>query len=218
VISKTVSPGFLTRKWPPALTEWSTRAVRDVFFQSADFPRLLQPEAVRDVIARGVNSGDVALVTRTRDGGYNSFKWKVSLTPAEVDIDEGTFIIQGDVAQRHVDALRKPEPVPVTAATPATPDRPAPGLGAPPAATSDPPPTGEVEQQVATLQWTGEVPPLLWGRVYTKVLNPHVQSGGLTLQLTLRLSPPGGLSPLQVSELRHQLQALGLSGDFDLEP
>jgi len=217
VIAKTVSPSFLVRKWPPALHEWSTRSVRDAFFQSPEFPRLLQPEVVREVIARGVNSGDLALVIPAREGGYASFKWKVSLTPGDVDLDEGTFILRGADAERYAEAQRKPAPPP-TPVTPTTPpESPAPGVSAPPVALPSPA-TAPEEQPLASLQWTGEVPPLVWGRVYTKVLNPFIQGGGVTLHLTIKLAPPGGLSPLQVSELRHQLQALGLTGEFDPKP
>ena len=49
-----VSPNFLVRNWPPAFKEWSTKAVRDAFFASPLFPRLLRPESAKDTIARGV--------------------------------------------------------------------------------------------------------------------------------------------------------------------
>jgi hypothetical protein len=214
VVAKTVSPGFLVRKWPPALTEWSTRSVRDAFFQSPEFPRLLQPDVVKEVIARGVNSGDLALVIPAREGGYASFKWKVSLASGDVDLDEGTFVLRGVDAERYAEAQRKP-PSPPTPITPPPPESPAPGVSAPPVASPSPATSPEEERALASLEWTGEVPPLVWGRVYTKVLNPFIQGGGVTLQLTIKLAPPGGLSPLQVSEFRHQLQALGLTGDFD---
>ena len=41
---KGVSPNFLVRNWPPAFKEWNTRSVRDAFFASPQFPRLLNPE------------------------------------------------------------------------------------------------------------------------------------------------------------------------------
>ena len=39
-----VSPRFLVANWPPAFKEWNTRSVRDAFFASPKFPRLLNPE------------------------------------------------------------------------------------------------------------------------------------------------------------------------------
>ena len=55
-----VSPNFLVRNWPPAFTEWSTKSVRDAFFASPQFPRLLDGDSVRETIARGVSGGGAA--------------------------------------------------------------------------------------------------------------------------------------------------------------
>ena len=43
-VEKEVGPRFLVRNWPPAFTEWSTKSVRDAFFASPQFPRLLDPD------------------------------------------------------------------------------------------------------------------------------------------------------------------------------
>ncbi len=219
LIEKSVSPAFLIRKWPPALPEWSTRAVRDVFFQSPEFPRLLHADAAKDVIARGVSSGDLALVTRRSDGGYTTFKWKVSLTAADVDIDDDTFVIRRDDAQRWVDSQRKPSEPRVVAQAAPTHEGPVSGLRAPAVvgAGSDVGQPAQATGQVASLEWAGEVPALVWGRLYTKLLAPHIQAGGLALRLTIRLSPEGGLSAHQVDEFRQQLRALGLDAEIRVE-
>jgi hypothetical protein len=44
---KGVSQNFLVRNWPPAFKEWSTKSVRDAFFASPQFPRLLNPESIQ---------------------------------------------------------------------------------------------------------------------------------------------------------------------------
>jgi predicted AAA+ superfamily ATPase len=44
----------LANYWPPSITEWSTKAVRDAFYSSPLLPRLLNPEAVKRTIAGGV--------------------------------------------------------------------------------------------------------------------------------------------------------------------
>ena len=54
---KGVSPNFLVRNWPPAFKEWNTRSARDAFFASPQFPRLLNPDSIKDTIARGVENG-----------------------------------------------------------------------------------------------------------------------------------------------------------------
>ena len=60
VVDGDVSPNFLVRNWPPALPELSTKAVRDAFFASPKFPRLLNADAVKQTICRGVGAGMMA--------------------------------------------------------------------------------------------------------------------------------------------------------------
>ncbi len=54
-------------------------------------------------------------------------------------------------------------------------------------------------------------------KVYQKLLAQYVASGGLSLELSIELAPPGGLSQHQLEEFRQQLQALGLSTTFETE-
>jgi len=77
-----VSPTFLARHWP-AQTEWSTKAVRDAFFASPLFPRLLDGDSVKETIARGVGNGVLAYVGKGKGGRYNPFHFGVSLDAAE---------------------------------------------------------------------------------------------------------------------------------------
>ena len=59
-VEDNISPRFIVRNWSPAFTEWSTKAVRDAFFASLLFPRLLNGDAVKDAIARGVRDSNLA--------------------------------------------------------------------------------------------------------------------------------------------------------------
>ena len=65
-----IGPNLLVRNWPPAIPEWNTRAVRDAFFASPLFPRLLNADAVKETIARGVSNGQLAYVGKTGSGRY----------------------------------------------------------------------------------------------------------------------------------------------------
>ncbi len=56
-VEKDISPNFLTRNWPPAFQEWSPKSVREMFFASAQFPRLLNADMIKETIARGVANG-----------------------------------------------------------------------------------------------------------------------------------------------------------------
>jgi hypothetical protein len=97
-----VSPRFLVRNWPPAFSEWSTKGVRDAFFASPQFPRLVDPEAIRRTIARGVSEGQLAYVGKKPKGGYDPFLFKVPLDQADVEISDDVFILTAEEAERHV--------------------------------------------------------------------------------------------------------------------
>jgi hypothetical protein len=69
------------RNWPPAFKEWNTRSVRDAFFASPQFPRLLNPDSIKDTIARGVENGMLGYIGKKADGSYAPFHWNSSLPP-----------------------------------------------------------------------------------------------------------------------------------------
>jgi hypothetical protein len=97
-----VSPTFLVRNWPPAFKEWSTKNVRDAFFASPQFPRLLNGDAVKDTIARGVSSGLIGYVGKTGGGTYEPFIYKHELTASEVEISDDMFIIVAAEADKQI--------------------------------------------------------------------------------------------------------------------
>jgi hypothetical protein len=65
-VEEGVSPNFLVRNWPPAFTEWSTKSVREAFFASPQFPRLLNGDVVKEAIAKGVSESRLAYVGKCR--------------------------------------------------------------------------------------------------------------------------------------------------------
>jgi len=73
-IEKDVSPRFLVRNWPPAFIEWNTKSVRDAFYASPQFPRLLNADTIKDTIAKGVTEGLLAYVAKSPKGGYGLFQ------------------------------------------------------------------------------------------------------------------------------------------------
>jgi hypothetical protein len=106
-VEKEVSPRFLVRNWPPAFTAWSTKAVRDAFYASPQFPRLLSPEAMKETIARGVSEGAVAYVgKKSPQGQYTPFLYKTGLTAEEVEISEDMFILTADEAEKYIEPPR----------------------------------------------------------------------------------------------------------------
>lgn len=102
-IEKDISPNFLTRNWPPAFKEWSTKSVRNAFFASPQFPRLLNPDAVKETIARGVSNGMLAYVGKSAEGKYKPFHFNTSLNAADIEISDDMFIITGDEAKKQIE-------------------------------------------------------------------------------------------------------------------
>jgi hypothetical protein len=100
-----VSPTFLARHWP-GQKEWSTKAVRDAFFASPLFPRLLDGDSVKETIARGVENGVLAYVGKGKGGRYEPFHFGASLDPAEVEISDEMFVLTADEAKKHVEPPR----------------------------------------------------------------------------------------------------------------
>ena len=96
-----MSPNFLVRNWPPAFKEWNTRSVRDAFFASPQFPRLLNPNSIKDTIARGVENGMLGYVGKKADGSYAPFHWNSSLPLQDVEISDDVFLIQRELAEAY---------------------------------------------------------------------------------------------------------------------
>ena len=98
-----VNPNFLVRNWPPALTEWSTRAVRDAFFASPKFPRLLVIDKLKETIARGVANGVLAYAGRTPDGRCDPFFFEEDIDPAEIEFSDDMFLLSAEEAKRCIE-------------------------------------------------------------------------------------------------------------------
>jgi hypothetical protein len=216
-----VSPNFLARNWPPALPEWSTRSVRDAFFASPRFPRLLDPEAVKQTIARGVEGGMLAYVAKTEAGGYDPFHFKAALFATDIEIADDVFVIRKEDAEAYLQrkgeesAMPSAEP-PVTTPSPKPPGGdtvypppypPGPGVkaGAEPPATPD---------TIPGFRWSGAIPPQKWMNFYTKVLTRFATAGGLELSLTVRVNPPSGVTKQDLEATRIALRELGVSEDL----
>lgn len=92
----------------PAFKEWSTRAIRDAFYASPVFPRLLNADAIKQTIVRGVQDGLLAYVGKGRDGRYVPFFFERSVDPTEVEVWDETFIVTRDTALAYREAQTKP--------------------------------------------------------------------------------------------------------------
>jgi hypothetical protein len=76
--------------------------VRDAFYASPKFPRLLKADAVKDTISRGLDAGTIAYVGKAKDGGYEPFVYKRSLAAADVEIADDVYLIDRERADEYL--------------------------------------------------------------------------------------------------------------------
>jgi hypothetical protein len=194
---KGVSPNFLVRKWPPAFKEWSTKSVRDAFFASPQFPRLLNPDSIKDTIARGVENGMLGYVGRKADGSYAPFHWNSSMLFQDVEISDDVFLIQREVAEAYKAGRTSSAPevggttvmgVPGTMPLPLGSS----GVAEPRISTV----TGSkpfAPANIPRLVWSGDVPHQKWMNFYTKVLStgaPKPPHAGVEGEHDVEVLPP----------------------------
>ncbi len=221
--------GFLTRNWPPAFTEWSTRSVRDAFFASPLFPRLRNGDTIRQTIARAVTDGQLAYVGKTAEGQYDPFYFKEPLSPANVEISPDMYIIRKDTAEAYKASLDEPTPGPpvkqvnedgegLTPSPVAVDEPPSPAVGTPPPAPMPPAgPTSTPTHFPQHVTWSGSIPYQKWMNFYTKALVKLVSQGDLTLTVHIDFSNTEGIPQHRIDELKAALRELGLSDDLVTE-
>jgi len=217
-LAEGISPNYLARNWPPAFKEWSTKSVRDAFFASPQFPRLLNGDVVRDTIAKGVSNGQLAYVGKGKKG-YDPFLYAIGISAADVEISEQMFIVTKDVAEEHLKGVDKPvangTPPPMVTITGA-----APAVGSATDAAGGPAVRQPAQDQPASvgrtthnLTWTGEVPARKWMNFYMKVLSRFATASVLKISLKVEVTSTEGIPEQKVEETKVALRELGLRDD-----
>lgn len=226
-VEKEISPNFLVRNWPPAFKEWSTKAVRDAFFASPQFPKLLDAGAIKESIVRGVSGGLLAYVAKSIDGQYYPFHYASGLSVGEIEINDDVFIITKETAEAYkksLETLVQPPPVLTPIGQGGTHDGDSLPMGTSTNGSTTAPPIEPVvpiaiiqPETSARLHWIGEVPSQKWTIFYTKILSKFATSKGLRLTLSLDVSPEGGISTQKIEETKAALRELGLSDNIEIE-
>lgn len=103
-ITSGVGANKLLKYWPPALTEWSTKGVRDAFYSSPQLPRLLDADTIKRTIADGVSHGTLGYAVKQSSGQFKLLHFDESLAESDVEIAEDVFILKAEDAQK----LREP--------------------------------------------------------------------------------------------------------------
>jgi hypothetical protein len=215
IVTDTVSANVLVRKWNPAFKEWNTKSVRDVFFSSPQFPRLLNPESIKMTIANAVSSGTLAYVAKGNDGKYDPFVFNQGISVSDIEISEDTFIITKESAEEYQLSL-KSTPIP----TQTDPDF------KPEVSTSDtvkldePSKSAETETQPEKsvsspnkINWQGEISSRDWTRFY-KVITKFSANSNVKIKVDFEADSQNGFSQTQIEDIKFTLRELGLSDDI----
>lgn len=209
-VEKGVGPLFVMRNWPPAFKEWSTKALRDAFYASPVFPRVLNAESIKDTIAKGVEAGLLAYVGKGPQGTYQPFCFKQSISPSDVEFSEDMFIIPADAALAYAEKVAVAVGKPGAGGGSTSPAEPEPTAAVTGGAAPQPKIGPAEPTHVAGIQWSGDVPPQKWMNFYTKVLSRFAGGGGLKLNVQIEVTPAGGVSKHSVEDTRNALRELGL--------
>jgi hypothetical protein len=216
-----ISPHILMKNWPPTFTEWPTKSVRDAFFASPVFPRLLNPEAIKDTIVRGVQNSQLAYIGKAADGKYEPFYYgsAANLTTADIEISDDMFVIRKEVAeafQKQQAQQEKTGSEDGASATPLPIAQPGPNQP-PPTSPSPVSSVGTGSESSARIAWSGELPPQKWMNFYTRVLSKFATGTGLKLTINVEVAPDGGVSKSRIDETRSALRELGLNDNLSQE-
>ena len=215
-VADIVSPHFLVRNWPPALPEWSTNAVRDAFFASPKFPRLLNPDTVKRTICRGVEDGLLAYVAKEPSGKYEPFIFGQFVKEADLEIADDTFLIRKEDAEAYIARQPADSDEPQTTSQPTgTPHAEGHPSGETVSEATATAQGGATHEVVSGFRWVGEITPQKWMNFYTKVLARFATAPGLKLTLTVQVQPKEGVSKNKIDETRVALRELGVAEDIE---
>jgi Protein of unknown function (DUF499) len=230
-VEDSISPRFIVRNWSPAFTEWSTKAVRDAFFASPLFPRLLNGDVVKDAIARGVRDGNLAYIAKIGEN-YEPFQYQCTVNSTDIEISDDVFIITQETAENYkkllADRDNQTKEISSQSDTEEVANNPhievkdkTPTLVREktlPYITDTPTGTVEIPTKpgnVNTIKWTGAIAPQKWMNFYTKVLSKFAAASNLKLTLKVSISVEGDISTQKIEETSVALQELGLDGDIE---
>ena len=100
ILTNAVKPNRILKNWPPAMSRWSTKSVRDAFYSSPLFPRVMNDEVVRETITRGVTEGLFGYASEQTPGKYEPFFFNESIESTDIEISEDVFIVTSEEAKR----------------------------------------------------------------------------------------------------------------------
>jgi hypothetical protein len=218
IVTDNVSANVLVRKWNPAFKEWNTKSVRDVFYSSPQFPRLLNAESIKMTIANGVSGGIIAYVAKGTDGKYDPFIFNKGIGISDIEISEETFIITKESAEKYEQSLVSAPIPPQTESDSGTDNQP-PKITEPEQTSptvETPPQPEQTSQESDKILWKGEIPFNNWQRFY-KVFAKFGANSNVKINVNIEANSANGFSKTQIEEIKFTLRELGLSDEIETE-
>lgn len=215
-VQDSISPNFLVRNWSPVFDTWSVKSVRDAFFASPLFPKLLSGDSIKQTIINGVSGGQFAYVIKSGDG-YDPFRFKEGLMASEVEIADDVYILKKELAERYLETKQSPAPIGKSEIDDPVPQEPSPEDTRSPQKPddgADEPPL--FKQTVSRIFWSGEISSQKWSLFYQKVLLKY-HGQDLKVSVKFESSPDDGISMQKLEETKSALRELGLSDDVSTD-
>ena len=214
VLTDTVSVHALVRGWPPALPEWSTKSLRDAFYASPKFPRLVSSDVIKNTIARGVSEGQLAYAGKIGDE-YKPFIFGKVFSANEVEIGEDVMVLRKDDAAKIQEAIEAGKSAKPSSVPPSKPIPPKVGEAGGTTTPGSSPPPSIPTRSFAGFRWEGDVPWQKWSQLYTKVVS-RFSTKGLKVRVSIEVAPSNGVSDQELEETKTALRELGLSSELTL--
>jgi len=205
-VTNSISAEFLNRKWNPSIDEWNIKDIRDTFFASPKFPRLLDRGCITKTISSGIYEKLFALVgPKNNEGHYEPFHFGKRISDNKIDFGAEMCLIRRDVAEIYEDALKSGEPMPEVIETV---------------------PEEEIEQEtfdvdevklVQGISWNGDVSDKQWMNFYTKVLAKFSSFGharDLKINVDFEVNSDKGIAKTKADEVKVALRELGLDDNI----
>ena len=214
-IVENVGTTFLIKNWPPALEEWPTKKIKEDFFATPEFPRLLKPDDLLQTLVQGVTAERFAFVGKNADGRYEPFYFGSSAPVRDIEISDDSFIIRKETAEDYLKSLKSPtEPEPTTGVQQENPDK--------------EPETEKVKSGKKRISqavfhrvsWTGEMNDVNsnWMKFYRAVLARFIsQDSNIRLTIHFEVNSEQGFSQQIVDEAAIALHDLGLNDCLNLD-
>jgi len=210
-VTNEVNPNFLLRNWPPALAEWSTKGIKEVFFASPGFPRLLKPDVIVQTLSQGINDGRFAYVGKKTDGKYESFHFMKPIATGDIEITDDMFIIRKETAEEYQKSLLTQEFGDDRSDSSSE----IPSEEKPPLPVPDVKRKSKPEKKIHRLSWAGDIPHQKWMNFYSKVLTKLIPNNEVHLTVQFKISSPNGISSQTAEDAANALGELGLGSTLN---